>query len=489
MASPEKIAPLLPETLPEDFSDWDSEAPLMPLLCNSGEWGASEDADSFDVIRRPLGPSTDSDAILDSSVDRTLASGSASPPAPAFGKRQEDSIDWDNESSPAPAPVHSSDREARGATLSFGKFPKPLYQSADRNAILSAVVDRSRVSLSASLPQVSVQPQRLAKERADVSSNRVLHMRGALNTTVPLAPSLPKAAAVSEMPRASELTAALIREADEALFQMFQPKNFEAKPERKTARKRWIIVSAICACGLLLLLILMALLFHHGAKSAVNQPVPPPPEASDAQPQSNLPAPSASEPFTQSEPPPASIGGPKTTDNHPLKADARASPSSVQTEMMNDQLTAPRQIPHQIKERVTENGPPSANFGAAGADSMGDTGANSGIFNGHAQPIVKVAPSKPLTISSGVAAGMLIQRLPLVYPPLAKSARVSGTVELHAIISKNGTIKDLQVVSGPGMLRQAAVDAVQAWRYKPYKLNNEPVEVDTTINVVFTLGE
>jgi len=83
---------------------------------------------------------------------------------------------------------------------------------------------------------------------------------------------------------------------------------------------------------------------------------------------------------------------------------------------------------------------------------------------------------------------MLIERTPPVYPNIAKTARVSGTVELHAIISTNGTIKDLQVVSGPVMLRQAAVDAVRSWRYQPYKLNNQPVEVETTINVLFTLG-
>jgi protein TonB len=84
---------------------------------------------------------------------------------------------------------------------------------------------------------------------------------------------------------------------------------------------------------------------------------------------------------------------------------------------------------------------------------------------------------------------MLVQKTPPVYPPIAKAAQVSGTVELHATISRNGTIKDLHIVSGPVMLRQAAVDAVRTWRYKPYKLSNEPVEVETTINVVFSLGE
>jgi protein TonB len=83
---------------------------------------------------------------------------------------------------------------------------------------------------------------------------------------------------------------------------------------------------------------------------------------------------------------------------------------------------------------------------------------------------------------------MLIQKTPPIYPPIARAARVSGTVELHATISKNGTIKDLHVVSGPAMLQQAAVDAVRNWRYKPYKLNNEPVEVETTIRLVFALG-
>jgi protein TonB len=83
---------------------------------------------------------------------------------------------------------------------------------------------------------------------------------------------------------------------------------------------------------------------------------------------------------------------------------------------------------------------------------------------------------------------MMIQGPPPLYPAIAKAAHVSGTVELNAVISKNGTIKDLRVVSGPAMLRQAAVDAVRSWRYKPYKLNNQPTEVETTIKVIFSLG-
>ena len=125
---------------------------------------------------------------------------------------------------------------------------------------------------------------------------------------------------------------------------------------------------------------------------------------------------------------------------------------------------------------------------AAGPDGLGQDGANVSVFDGHAMPVVKVATSKPVVVSSGVATGMLIQRTPPIYPSIAKAARVSGTVELHATISKNGTIKDLQVVKGPAMLKEAALDAVRTWRYKPYKLNNQPVEVETTIDLVFSLA-
>ena len=93
-----------------------------------------------------------------------------------------------------------------------------------------------------------------------------------------------------------------------------------------------------------------------------------------------------------------------------------------------------------------------------------------------------------MNISAGVATGMLIQKTMPVYPPIAKAARVQGTVVLQATISKLGTIQNLQVISGPAMLQQAALDAVRTWRYRPYLLNNEPVEVETTINVIFTLG-
>jgi periplasmic protein TonB len=86
-------------------------------------------------------------------------------------------------------------------------------------------------------------------------------------------------------------------------------------------------------------------------------------------------------------------------------------------------------------------------------------------------------------------AGNLLSRTLPQYPAIPRAAHIQGVVVLQATISKNGSIENLRVVSGPPLLRQAAIDAVQAWRYKPYLLNGDPVEVETTINVVFNLGE
>ena len=91
-------------------------------------------------------------------------------------------------------------------------------------------------------------------------------------------------------------------------------------------------------------------------------------------------------------------------------------------------------------------------------------------------------------IPPGTSQGLLISKVQPTYPPLARQARVQGTVVLHALIGNDGSIQDLSVVSGHPMLTQAAMDAVKQWRYQPYLLNGEPVLVETTINVNFQLS-
>jgi len=90
-------------------------------------------------------------------------------------------------------------------------------------------------------------------------------------------------------------------------------------------------------------------------------------------------------------------------------------------------------------------------------------------------------------VSGGVVEGNLIHKVVPLYPPLAKTARIQGTVVLHAIISKQGNVENLNVISGHPMLVQGALDAVKQWKYKPYILNGEPVEVETTVTVNFNL--
>ena len=102
--------------------------------------------------------------------------------------------------------------------------------------------------------------------------------------------------------------------------------------------------------------------------------------------------------------------------------------------------------------------------------------------------VVKPIISGPVRVSTAVEEGLILQKTKPVYPPIAIAAHVQGTVILAANISKGGAIENLRVVSGPAMLQQSAVNAVSTWRYRPYLLDGQPVEVETTVNVVFTLG-
>jgi protein TonB len=158
--------------------------------------------------------------------------------------------------------------------------------------------------------------------------------------------------------------------------------------------------------------------------------------------------------------------------------------AAVSPDMMNQQLTASSQLPQGIHEKAPVVGPPPSGFGVAGMDATSDSGATGPAFRG--QSGVTVKPNI-VVVSAGVAGGMLIRKTPPQYPSIAKSARVQGTVVLSATITKTGFVQNLQVVSGPAMLREAALDAVRNWRYKPYLLNDQPTEVETTINVDFNL--
>jgi len=150
-------------------------------------------------------------------------------------------------------------------------------------------------------------------------------------------------------------------------------------------------------------------------------------------------------------------------------------------------IFAPSRIPRDITMLGRPEQPPGTNLNGIDTGPGMPDGIDK-IFHGHnAVPVVR-ANRGPVRVSSMVVAGLLIRKTIPPYPIIARVARIEGTVVLQATISTTGTIENLRAVSGPPMLQQAALDAVQTWRYRPYLLNGQPVEVETTVNVVFRLG-
>ena len=177
---------------------------------------------------------------------------------------------------------------------------------------------------------------------------------------------------------------------------------------------------------------------------------------------------------------------PPSPPNLPRAASAAAHPQPI---MIDNPLAAPIRIPQHIAMNGDDSPPPSALDTGLGKTG---SGTDTGLFNTlgtSSAPVVKPAPPKgPVPVSSGVATGRLLAPIQPVYPAIARAARIQGTVVVQAIISKDGKIEQLHVISGPPMLQSAATEAIQRARYRPFMLNSEPVAVETTINVVFTLG-
>jgi len=159
-------------------------------------------------------------------------------------------------------------------------------------------------------------------------------------------------------------------------------------------------------------------------------------------------------------------------------------------------LMAPKVIPKEVKIIKEEAEPDMGSVGAVGGVPGGVAGGSmggvlGGVIGGvgTAPPPPKPKPTGPVRVGGNVQAAMLINKITPIYPPLARQTRISGTVRLHAIISKDGTVQQLEVLSGHPLLQQAALDAVRQWRYRPTLLNGEAVEVDTTIDVIFSLNQ
>jgi protein TonB len=167
----------------------------------------------------------------------------------------------------------------------------------------------------------------------------------------------------------------------------------------------------------------------------------------------------------------------------PLERSATTAPTNIFVPTQVMRLQPPVGIPHGIPDAiplmVSDFMPMSAGLPNALATSNVPT-----------RPVRVMAAKptdKPMRVSAGVSAGMLMVPIQPVYPAIAKAAHIEGTVVVEATISKAGRIESLCVTSGPEMLRAAAMDAIRSARYQPYKLSGEPIEVQTTITVNFKM--
>jgi protein TonB len=247
---------------------------------------------------------------------------------------------------------------------------------------------------------------------------------------------------------------------------MFEEMVVSNAKNKKTNKPWTVIVSMLFQIGFLAVLILIPLIYTEALpktlmSSILLAPPPPPPPP----------------------PPPAPV------------AVVHVKP---QVHLMEaGKLVAPKVIPKDVKIIKEEEQPPDMGAGIAGGVPGGVAGGSmGGVIGGVIGGAGTAGPPPPpkpnvsrVRVGGAVQNAKLINRVQPVYPPLARQTRISGTVKLHAIIGKAGNVEQLQVVSGHPLLVQAALDAVRQWRYQPTLLNGEPVDVDTEIDVIFSLAQ
>src|SRR5713101_8719349 len=243
---------------------------------------------------------------------------------------------------------------------------------------------------------------------------------------------------------------------------MFEDSLLESGGRLKTRRGRTTTFAIILEIALIGVMVLLPLIFTEALPKQqlmtflVAPPPPPPP------------------------PPPAAA---------PVKI-----VKQIQTDIVNGALRTPTKIPQKIQMIKEDEAPPQmAATGVVGGVPGGIPGGQmggviGGIVSSTPVAVPKVATPQRVRVSQGVTQGLLIRKIQPNYPPLARQARIQGSVLLQAEISKDGSIQNLRLISGHPMLAPAAIEAVKQWKYKPYILNGEPVEVETQITVNFTLA-
>jgi periplasmic protein TonB len=236
---------------------------------------------------------------------------------------------------------------------------------------------------------------------------------------------------------------------------------------RKKTNNSWTVaLSAIIQASILAILVLIPLIYTEALPKAllttflVAPPPPPPPP-----------------------PPAAAVVRVVKPIVHIIQAGKMIAPTVIPKKVT---MIKEEEQPPDVGAVGVTGGVPGGVPGGQGGGVLG--GIIGGTGGGPPPPPPPKEALKRIRIGGNVQAAKMERQVQPTYPQIAKSAHIQGTVILHAIIAKDGSVQELTYVSGPPLLMRAAMDAVRQWRYQPTLLNGDPVEVDTTISVIFTLG-
>jgi protein TonB len=378
----------------------------------------------------------------------------------------------------------------------FQPLPKPVAKSAQQPIPLPPPTSEVRRTEAAA---THIQPEELRRSSAAVKPSQEAvstpskgdeidawdsmwikpALSGAAKATAPSVAPAPEAPAKQTPGSAFQSGPQLVQRAAQqrteaqsapspAATPLFRAVDSEQEAGSQHPWKRWAILGGafLAVIGLIMLVFLPS---HRTSAPASQQAQP---AAAQTQPADG---PVASAPL-ETRPAPKPSAATPLNDEQPRRA-------PVSSAMMDAQLNAPTRIAGSLKKssQQTDDAPGSFSPGA-----IDGGGALPGQVFGQSRGVKVVAAVS--AISAGVAEGMLVHKTAPVYPEIAKNAHVGGTVVLGANITKSGALTNLHVLSGPSMLRSPALEAVKTWRYRPYMLDNQPVEVETTIRVVFSLA-
>jgi protein TonB len=414
-----------PDVLPADFGEWDSGAPPTTLPDNFND---------FDTVPRQPAP------VAEAVLPEPPASHGGASFYPKFGELAE--------------PVQS--KRAKAAEEARLKAEAEADARAEAKAEAEARRQAEADARAEAKAQAEARKQAEADARAEAKAEAEARKQAEANA---------RAEAKAQAEARKQARAEALAEDEE-------------EGEGKGKSKIWIV-----AIAAVLLLGLGGGFYAVNRKPAATKPVVA--EQTVAQSADSTSLTSTAKPKPTPTTAAASTATPATaTETAATTEQPTAAP--VQSAAMQQQLNANSVLD---KSSLRQPSDASAPPPPSGSIDMGNSGATPSVFSSKPAPkVTAAAPSnKVISVAASVMAGRAVSQARPQYPAFARTARVDGTVVLHATISKAGTIENVSVISGPPMLRQAAIDAVKMWRYKPYLLDNEPVEVETTVNVIFVL--